>query len=92
MVLDSRGKELNFDPDIHTRAGYITAMSLTEIINELPKLTEMERRMVRAKLLALALKDEGANLCNQAAIEGALMLDEMEETDARREQGAKLNG
>jgi len=24
-------------------------MSLTEIINELPKLTEMERRMVRAK-------------------------------------------
>ena len=53
-------------------------MTATEIINELPKLTEMERRAVRAKLLALAAENEDVNLCNQSAIEGALMLDQME--------------
>jgi hypothetical protein len=58
-------------------------MSATEIINELPKLAEMERRAVREKLLELAAENDGAITCNQAALEGALMLDKMEEDDAR---------
>lgn len=62
-------------------------MSASEIINELPKLTESERRAVRAKLMALASENEDVNLCNQAALEGALMLEQMEEEDARRRKG-----
>jgi len=61
-------------------------MSATEIINELPKLTEAERRAVRQKLSELAAQNEDIELCNQAALEGALMLDRMEEEDARRQQ------
>ncbi len=61
-------------------------MSATEIINELPKLTEAERRAVRQKLSELAAQDEDVHLCNQTAIEGAMMLDRMEEEDARRQQ------
>jgi len=61
-------------------------MSATEIINELPKLTETERRAVRHKLLALAAENDDIRLCNEAAIEGALMFDRMEEEDARRKQ------
>ena len=59
-------------------------MSATEILNELPKLTETERRAVRQKLLELAEENEAVALCNQAALEGALMLDRIEEEDARR--------
>jgi hypothetical protein len=60
-------------------------VSATEIINELPKLTESERRAVRQILLDLANKDEDVVHCNQAALEGAMMLDRMEEDDARRQ-------
>ena len=62
-------------------------MSAAEIINELPNLTEAERRAVREKLSELAAEHEDVNLCNQAALEGALMLDRMEQEDARRQQG-----
>lgn len=62
-------------------------MSAAEIINELPKLSEVERRAVRQKLLELAEEDEDVRLCNQAALEGALMLDLMEDEDARHQQG-----
>ena len=62
-------------------------VSATEIINELPKLSEPERRAVREKLLELAAQNEEINLCNQAALEGALMFDRMEEEDARHKQG-----
>lgn len=61
-------------------------MSATDIINQLPKLTEAERRAVRQKLSELAAQNEDVELCNQAALEGALMLDRMEEEDARRQQ------
>ena len=61
-------------------------MSAIEIINELPKLTEAERRAVRQKLSELAAQNEDIALCNQAALEGALMLDRMEDEDARRQQ------
>ena len=61
-------------------------MSAAEIINKLPKLSESERREVRQKLLELAAENEDIALCNQAALEGAMMLDPMEEEDARRQQ------
>ena len=62
-------------------------MSANEIISELPKLSEADRRAVREKLLELAAQNEDINSCNQAALEGALMLDRMEDEDARRKQG-----
>ena len=61
-------------------------MSATEIIQELPKLTEAERRAVRQVLVELATENEDIQACNQAALEGALMLDRMENEDARRPQ------
>ena len=62
-------------------------MSATEIIKELPKLSEAERRAVRMKLSELAAENADVELCNEAAAEGAMMLDRMEEEDARRKQG-----
>ena len=62
-------------------------MSTTEIIKELPKLTEAERRAVREKLLELAAENEEVALCDAAAVEGACLLDQMEADDARRSQG-----
>jgi len=53
-----------------------------EIINELPKLTDAELRTVRQKLLELAAHNDDVALCDQAALEGAAMLDRMEEDDA----------
>lgn len=83
------GGRFHFEPDIPVRAGKFHEMSATEIINELPKLTETERRAVRQKLLELAAEHEDVALCNQAALEGAMMLDRMEEDDAlERKVGA----
>ena len=62
-------------------------MSVSEIIKELPKLSEAERRAIREGLLEIANQDSYVSLCNQAALEGALMLDRMEEEDARRQSG-----
>lgn len=59
-------------------------MSATEIVNELPRLNELERRAIRQKLLELASENEEVALCNQAALEGALLLDRMEDEDALR--------
>ena len=60
-------------------------MSATEIINDLPKLTEAERRAVRQKLVELAAENEDVALCDRAALEGAMVLDQMEAEDARRQ-------
>jgi hypothetical protein len=62
-------------------------MSAAEIIDELPKLSELDRRAVREKLLELAADNEDVRLCDQAALQGALMLDRLEEEHARPEQG-----
>jgi hypothetical protein len=59
-------------------------MSAMEIIRELPKLTEQERRAVRQVLLDIANQDEDIATCNQSALEGAMMLDRMEDEDALR--------
>lgn len=60
-------------------------MSATEIMKELPKLTEAERRAIREVLLEIANANPDVALCNQAALDGALMLDRMEDEDARRQ-------
>lgn len=54
-------------------------MSATEIINELPKLTEAERRAVINKLCELAPQDEGIRARDAAAQEQAAALGRMEE-------------
>jgi hypothetical protein len=59
-------------------------MSAVEIIRELPKLTEQERRAVRQVLLDIANQDEDIAACNQSAMEGAMMLDRREDEDAQR--------
>ncbi len=59
-------------------------MSAAEILNELPKLTEAERRAVRQKLVELTAANEAVALCDQTATEGAMMFDRMEDEDARR--------
>jgi hypothetical protein len=61
-------------------------MSATEIINELPNLTEIELRSVRQRLLELAAQNKDIALCDQAAMDGAALLDRMEEDDARRQR------
>lgn len=50
-------------------------MSASEIIKELPKLSEGERRAIREGLLEIANQNSDVALCNQAALDGALMLD-----------------
>jgi hypothetical protein len=54
-------------------------MSAQEIIRELPKLTEADRRAVRDVLLAIANENPDVSLCNQTAQEGAMMFDRMED-------------
>jgi hypothetical protein len=63
----------------------IFTVSASEIIRELPKLSEAERRAIREGLLEIANQDADVALCNQMALDGALMLDRMESEDARRE-------
>ncbi len=60
-------------------------MSATEILNELPKLSASEMRLVRQRLLELAAQNQDTQICDQAALDGALMLDRMEEEDANRQ-------
>ena len=60
-------------------------LSAAEIIKELPKLTEADRRAIREVLLQIANQDPDIALCNQTASEGAMMFDRMEDEDARRQ-------
>jgi len=62
-------------------------MSTTEIIQELPKLTQADRRAIQKKLLELTLQDDDVKLCDAAATEAARSLDQVEEEDARRSKG-----
>ncbi len=57
-------------------------MSASEIIKELPKLSEAERRAVLHKLRELAVRDEDVRLCEQAPDEQAADLDRLEEATA----------
>jgi hypothetical protein len=58
-------------------------VSVTEIIKELPKLSEAERRAIRQRLLDIANQNQDVALCNQAALEGAMLFDRMEDDEAR---------
>jgi hypothetical protein len=53
-------------------------MSTADIIRELPKLAEADRRAIREVLLDIANANPDVALCNQTALEGAMMLDRME--------------
>jgi hypothetical protein len=57
-------------------------VSASEIIKELPNLSEAERRAVLNKLRELTVRDEDARLCEQAADEQAAELDRLEEPAA----------
>jgi hypothetical protein len=74
---------LPFSPDQR----YNFAVSASEIIKELPKLSEAGRRAIREGLLEMANQNSDVALCNQTALDGALMLDRMEDEDARRQSG-----
>ena len=54
-------------------------MSATEIIKELSRLSEADRRLVLIKLRELAVRDEEVRLCQQAADAPASELDRLEE-------------
>ena len=56
-------------------------MSAVEIIRELPKLTEADRRAIREALLEIANQDPEVAHCDQAALEGAMMLDRIEDDE-----------
>jgi hypothetical protein len=58
-------------------------MSASEIIKELPSLSEADRRAIREVLLDIANQNRDVAQCNEAALEGALMLERMEDEDAR---------
>jgi hypothetical protein len=60
-------------------------MSTADIIRELPKLAEADRRAIREALLEIANENPDVALGNQAALEGAMMFDRMEDDDARRQ-------
>jgi hypothetical protein len=55
-------------------------MSAAEIIQELPKLTEAERREVLNKLRELAVQDEEIRGCNATVREQTGALDRLEES------------
>jgi hypothetical protein len=57
-------------------------MTASEIIKALPKLSEVDRRAIRDVLLEIANQDQDVAACNQSALEGAMMLDRMEDNDA----------
>ena len=57
-------------------------MSASEIIKELSKLSEAERRAVLNKLRELAVQDEDVRACERAADEQAARLDRLEEAAA----------
>lgn len=59
-------------------------MSAAQIIAELPKLTPADLREVRRKLVELAGEDGDVALCDAMALEGARLLDSMEEEDGPR--------
>jgi len=63
------------------------AMSVAEIMQEIPRLSLPDRRMLTNKLLELEPGREVLEQCDQLADEALQMLDQREENDARRAQG-----
>ncbi|MBK8476703.1 MAG: hypothetical protein IPL39_10405 [Opitutaceae bacterium] len=61
-------------------------MSLNEILDELPRLTREERRLLCRRALAVDEADEVETL-EYSAVEGFALLDRMEAEDAARGKG-----
>ena len=59
-------------------------MSAEQIIAELPNLNADELRAVRRKLIEVAEENEEVALCDAAALEGARMLDRLENENRGR--------
>ena len=87
MILVFQFSAFTLLPDKIASGGYDLTVSASEIIQELPKLSDAERRAIREGLLEIANQDSDVALCNQTALDGALMLDRMEDEDARRQSG-----
>ena len=61
---------------------------VTEIIEALPQLALEDRRTIRRKLQELADQDdEGVRLCDETALAGALILDQLENEDDEASPG-----
>jgi hypothetical protein len=63
-----------------------STMSMTQIIEELPRLTLAERRALCTRIQELEPEQETLDLCDTLALDAVQMLDRMEEEDARRAQ------
>lgn len=60
-------------------------MSLTEIIEELPKLSHQERREICRRVIELeATEEQDVTLCDHTAREGFAVLEKMEAEDEAR--------
>ena len=79
MQLCPTGVYGKFDLANWRGGGSVWRVSATEIIQELPKLSPAERRIVRRVLSKLGAKEEDVRLCNQVATEAAVMFDRMED-------------
>lgn len=64
-------------------------MSAAEIIAELPKLTESERRAVSRRLLELAAENDDYALADASLVEACQQLDRMEADDAQGKSEAR---
>jgi hypothetical protein len=62
-------------------------MSVAEIIQEIPRLSLAERRMLANKLQELEPDRETIDMCDHLADEALQILDGMEQDDARRTKG-----
>ena len=67
-------------------APMLRSMSLNEILDELPRLTREERRLLCRRALAVDEADEVETL-EYSAVEGFALLDRMEAEDAARGKG-----
>ncbi len=66
-------------------------MSAAELIEELLKLSETDRRAIRDAHIEIANENPDVALSNRTALEGAMMLDRMEDEDARRQSPVRAN-
>jgi hypothetical protein len=62
-------------------------MSMTEIIEELPRLTLAERRALCTRIQELEPERDALDTCDALTLEAMQMLDKVEDDDARRVQG-----
>jgi hypothetical protein len=59
------------------------AMSMTEIINELPRLTLAERRALCTRIQELEPEQDALEMCDALSLEAVQILDKTEANDAR---------